>query len=398
LRVGDDAIGLAFPFGQHARSPVVHTLAMTRPSFFVVVGLMAGAITLPGVARAAEPPAAPGATAPAPTAPAAPAAAAPSAATPDKAPDAPSAATPDKAPVAPSAETPAKAPAAPPDFQSSTSPKRTKTLEPQPVYAPSTLGGARMQADPISDGAVLGIALGFGALSDLIISTGELGAVQISPTFSISHLLGIDRGAVTQQVQSSAVMLSNIGLYAAFSFAAIDSVATGFREDSRQAALVDVIIYGESLALTAAVTNLAKMAVRRPRPIAYMEALAHKNDPTYRNVDTDSSLSFFSGHSATVATVAGTATYLAFTRSPHSIRPWLTLAGGTALTTFVAYERVRAGAHFPTDVIAGAFAGAGIGVLVAHLHREDTAKQRRVWIGFTPGLGEGGTLTLSGLL
>jgi len=341
---------------------------------------MAGAITLPGVARAAEPPAAPGAAAPTPAAPA---------------PAASSTATPDKAPVAPAAATPANAP---PDFQASTSPKRTQTLEPQPVYAPSTLNGSRMQADPIADGAVLGISLGFAVLSNMIISTGELRAQQISPTFSTSQLLGIDRIAVTQTVESSASLLSNLGLYTALSYAAIDSVASGFREDSRQAALVDAIIYGEVFALTAGVTNLAKMAVRRPRPVAYIEATKHKNDPNYSNADTDSSLSFFSGHSATVAAASGTATYLAFTRSPHSIRPWLTLAGGTALTTFVAYERVRAGAHFPTDVIAGAFAGAGIGVLVAHLHREDTAKQRRVWIGFTPGLVEGGTLTLGGLL
>lgn len=343
---------------------------MKRAPLFVAFGLM---IARPSAAQTAEPPPAPAAAAPA----------------------APSPAPPDKAPVDPAAAPPAKAPL---ELQAPTSPKRTQTLEPTPVYAPSKLNGSRMQADPIADGAVLGISLGFAAISNLIISTGELRAQQISPTFSTSQLLGIDRIAVTQKVESSASLLSNLGLYAAFTYAAIDSVATGFREDSRQAALVDVIIYGEALALTAGVTNLAKMAVRRPRPVAYIEAAKHKDDPNYSNSDTDSFLSFFSGHSATVAAATGTATYLAFTRSPHSIRPWLTLAGGTALTTFVAYERVRAGAHFPTDVIAGGLAGAGIGVLVAHLHREDSAKQRRVWIGFTPGLGEGGTLTLSGLL
>jgi hypothetical protein len=40
-------------------------------------------------------------------------------------------------------------------------------------------------------------------------------------------------------------------------------------------------------------------------------------------------------------------------------------------------------------------AGAGIGVLVPHLHREDTVKQRAVWVGFTPS-GQGGAATLSG--
>ena len=332
-------------------------------------------LALPGVAHAADPPITPVTPAPAPTTSAVPAP-----------PPAPAVAA-DK-PVA----------AVPVDLQSPTSTKRTETLEPKPVYQPSTLNGSRLQADPIADGAILAISLGFAGLSTMILSTGELRPQQISPTFTISQLLGIDRSAVTQNVDPNAGTISNIGLYAAIGYTVIDTIATGFREDSKQAALVDGIIYGEALALTAGMTNLAKMAVRRPRPNAYIAAAAHKNDPNYNNADSDSSLSFFSGHAATVGAVSGVATYLAFTRSPTSIRPWLTLAGGTALTAFVSVERVRAGAHFPTDVICGALAGAGMGVLVAHLHREDTAKQRRVWIGFTPTGGEGGMVTLGGLL
>jgi len=34
------------------------------------------------------------------------------------------------------------------------------------------------------------------------------------------------------------------------------------------------------------------------------------------------------------------------------------------VTAFVSYERVRSGEHFPTDVIMGSLAGAGIGVHV----------------------------------
>jgi len=74
---------------------------------------------------------------------------------------------------------------------------------------------------------------------------------------------------------------------------------------------------------------------------------------------------------------------------------------GTALTTFVSIERVRAGRHFPTDVIAGSIAGAGIGLVVPHLHRTEEIKQRRIWVGFAPVNnyeGErGGLLNLSGL-
>ena len=346
---------------------------MLRAQASIFFGLMVGAMTLTGVAAADEPKAAAEAAAPAPTASGA------------LAP--PSTPPPDKAPI------PATG-----DLQAPTSGKRAETLDPKPVYLPSTLNGSRLQADPIADGAMLGISLGFALLSTVVLSTGEIRPQQISSTFDTSKLLGIDRAAITQTVDPNAGTISNVGLYAAIGYTLIDTIATGFREGSKQSALVDGIIYGEALAITSGVTNLAKVAVRRPRPYAYIAAAAHKNDPTYSNSDSDSSLSFFSGHAATVGAATGVATYLAFTRSPSSIRPWLTLAGGTALTAFVGVERVRAGDHFPTDVIAGAMAGAGIGVLVAHLHREDTAKQRRVWIGFTPGAGQGGMATIGGLL
>ena len=342
---------------------------MRRSKIIVFPALVVGAVTLTGAARAADPPVVPAA----PAASGAPAPAAPAPAASDQ-------------PLAPAA-----------DLQAPTSTKRTETFEPKPVYTPPTLNGSRLQADPIADGAMLGIAVGFAGLSTVILSTGEIRPQQISPTFTTANLLGIDRSAVTQTVDPNARTLSNIGLYAALSYTLIDTIATGFREGSKQSALVDGIIYGEAVAITTGVTNLAKVAVRRPRPYAYIAAAAHKNDPNYSNSDSDSSLSFFSGHAATVGAVSGVATYLAFTRSPGSIRPWLTLAGGVAFTAFVSVERVRAGDHFPTDVIAGAMAGAGIGVLTAHLHREDTAKQRRVWIGFTPGAGQGGMGTIGGL-
>lgn len=254
-------------------------------------------------------------------------------------------------------------------------------------------------ADPIADPGIVVLGASFTFLSAEIISTGEIRPQPISPSFRSSQLLGIDRGAIKQKLDSNAGTFSNIGLWTAVTYAVADVVLDFFRESFRSA-IVDAFMYAEAAAVTQSVTNIAKIAFRRPRPIAYIERQAYLDrggDPsTYDNRDTDSALSFFSGHASGVASLSAAATYIAFARSPGSVRPWLTLAGATALTTFVAYERVRAGAHFPTDVIAGALAGTAVGSLVVHLHRADDLKERTVWIGALPAPG-GGMLGVSGV-
>ena len=320
-------------------------------------------------------------------------------------------------PIAPNADTPVTTPAASvaPDgaqtadgSQTSTpgtvkppkDPARKISADPSPSETPAP-GRTTFDGDPIADGAVVAVSLGFAGVLDLINSTGEIRPQQISPNFQRSQLLGIDRGAISQTPDKNASTYSNVGLFVAVGFAVIDPILSGVREQSVQTGLVDGIMYAESVSLTFALTNLAKVAVRRPRPKAYIDAEAHKGDPTYSNADTDSSLSFFSGHAAITAAVGATATYLAFARAPHTWRPWVTLVVATAVGTFVDIERVRAGAHFPTDVIAGSIAGAGVGVVVPHLHRSEDIKQRRVWIGYAPvdshDGARGGVLNVSGL-
>jgi undecaprenyl-diphosphatase len=250
--------------------------------------------------------------------------------------------------------------------------------------------------DPVADGALIAGGAGFSGLLEVILSTGEITPQRPG---SPDRLLGIDRIAVTQTVDSHADLLSSIGLGVGLGFAAVDPFLSASR-DGWDAALVDAMMYGESIALTLALTDITKVAVRRPRPVAYAQQAAldansggGPNSPSITS--TDSTLSFFSGHAAMTGAMTATATYLAFSRAPHSPRPWITLAAGTALTSFVAIERVRAGAHFPTDVIAGALAGGVIGVLVPHLHRH-TSESPSVVIGFAPATGSGGVVTLHG--
>ena len=282
-------------------------------------------------------------------------------------------------------------------------PARGQTLVPQPaLLTPPSI--PPFAVDPIADGALIVGSGVFAYLLDQVAGTGEVRPQQISPNFHTSQLLWFDRIALHQSHSSSASALSSVGLGVAIGYSVFDTVFTGVEQKSVQSGLSDGLMYLETFSMTWGLTNLAKIAVRRPRPIAYVDAQKNASNPNYSNSDTDSALSFFSGHASFVSASVATATYLSFVRHPHSFRPWLTLALGTVLTAFVSYERVRAQAHFPSDVIAGSVVGAGIGVLVPHLHRTTSAEQRRVWIGAAPAPSaadgrnaNGGSLTLSGV-
>ncbi|MCU0687604.1 MAG: phosphatase PAP2 family protein [Polyangiaceae bacterium] len=264
---------------------------------------------------------------------------------------------------------------------------------PKPEQAPPTR--IRFVAEPVSDGAILSLSIGTAALSEAILGTGEIVPQQPQST---SKLLSIDRGAITESPEQAWSTVSNIGLFGAIGFAALDPILSGFRSGP-DAGVADAFIYGETIAVTWSVTNLAKIAFRRPRPSAYrqQQELYDQYGQTAAPAitDTDSALSFFSGHASITASVSATATYLAFARAPHSPRPWITLGVGALATTLTSVGRVRAGKHFPTDVIAGAMAGVGIGILVPHLHRSDDAKQRPVWVGVAP-VSNGGGLSVNG--
>lgn len=252
-------------------------------------------------------------------------------------------------------------------------------------------------ADPVADGAILSLSVGVTVLSEAILSTGEIVPQQPQAT---SRLLAIDRGVVFATHDPNWGVVSDVAYGSSFAFAALDPVLSGVRYGA-EAGIVDAFIYGETIAITWSVTNITKFAFRRPRPSAYKEQqrlneLAGSAEEAPSITDTNSALSFFSGHASNTAAVAATATYLAFSRAPGTARPWITLAVGAGITGIASYGRVRSGKHFPTDVIAGAMVGIGIGVLVPHVHRSEDAKQRPVWVGALP-LDEGAAVAVNGI-
>lgn len=120
----------------------------------------------------------------------------------------------------------------------------------------------------------------------------------------------------------------------------------------------------ESLTVSEAVASTLKHAVDRPRP--YTLILDPPEEVREAAAKTDAYLSFPSGHTTMAASVSfATASILA----GRGVKPVPAYLGAAAITTGVAFLRVGAGKHYPTDVLAGAAIGTAVGLSVPVLHR-----------------------------
>ncbi len=132
----------------------------------------------------------------------------------------------------------------------------------------------------------------------------------------------------------------------------------------RKDALSVGLLWLESMAVTGTLYTTSAMMANRFRPYAYNPevAIETRTRGGARN-------SFFAGHVALV----GTSTFFIATvlnqYHPEWNNKWImyTLAGAATVTT--GYLRVRAGQHFPTDVMTGVGVGTLVGILVPTLHK-----------------------------
>lgn len=145
------------------------------------------------------------------------------------------------------------------------------------------------------------------------------------------------------------------------------------KEDTRKDFGKLMILYGEAAAINFGFTYLAKSVFRRGRPFVYNEGVSVDMKLT-RNARS----SFFSGHTSVSAMNTFFAATVFSEYYPES--PWKPIVWGAAVLVpaMTAYNRVKAGKHFPTDVIAGYLVGGGIGVLIPHLHKRKVGTERNV--------------------
>ncbi|MCP4756480.1 MAG: phosphatase PAP2 family protein [Proteobacteria bacterium] len=135
------------------------------------------------------------------------------------------------------------------------------------------------------------------------------------------------------------------------------------------------IMYLEMVALTYGGVDYAKGTNTRYRPYAYGDAA-----PLEEKRDRDVTRSFFSGHAAHIA--AGfvfSATVFAdyYPDSKYISTVW---TGAIVSSVYGSWARVRAGKHFPSDVLTGFIWGGLVGYAVPAFHRKDAAGGNRLQI------------------
>ena len=128
------------------------------------------------------------------------------------------------------------------------------------------------------------------------------------------------------------------------------------------------------------ITNIAKHTVGRTRPFVYNPDV----DVSTRTED-GSRLSFFSGHTShtAAATFFIAKVFSDYHTNFHSAAKAGIWAFSISLPAVTGYLRVKAGKHFPTDVIAGYIVGATTGWLIPQLHK---IKNENKKTGFDMGI------------
>jgi hypothetical protein len=238
-----------------------------------------------------------------------------------------------------------------------------------PVLWPRTARADEVRLDPIADPIAIGAgALAAGAVA-LIAGTGKIRPTRPGDP---DDLFFLDRpqthgtlGATTDSLATA----SDYVWYSTLGVAVLWPIVTGL-EHGNEDGWVDLALYVETVALTGGITQLVRITTLRPRPSSYILTRQGNYDPA--TAGTSTSMSFFSGHMATVPAVGATMTYLEFLRNPRTARPWISLGFWTAATVGMSYLRVSSKRHFVTDSLVSVLVGSVIGTLVPHLHRVQT--------------------------
>ncbi|HMK02682.1 MAG TPA: phosphatase PAP2 family protein [Ferruginibacter sp.] len=133
------------------------------------------------------------------------------------------------------------------------------------------------------------------------------------------------------------------------------------------------LLYLEAMTITGIFYTTSAMIADRIRPYSY-----NPNAPMDTRKSGGSRNSFIGGHPALVATATFFMAKVYSDYHPGMRGKWILFASAGALTAVTAYLRLKAGQHFPTDLIAGVTIGSLVGILAPHIHKNKKMTSQRL--------------------
>jgi hypothetical protein len=216
---------------------------------------------------------------------------------------------------------------------------------------------AGYQINKTRDALMASASLGaFGACYYFQTKVPSLSPYQVSQ-LDPSVIPSYDRIAV-HQYDVTARKLSNILIYSTF-LARVGIFYTKKKPNNMIA--IGVVGY-QSIFLSQALAAGAKLTLRN-RPFMY-----NPDAPLDLKTETDARFSFFSAHTTTVSTICFTTALAYQVYFPDSrYKKWI-WASAITLPALEGYLRVKAGKHYPSDVVTGYLIGLGSSYLMHKLH------------------------------
>jgi membrane-associated phospholipid phosphatase len=215
---------------------------------------------------------------------------------------------------------------------------------------------------------------------------GSLPLGQSVPVFTREEVLGLDRDQVngfdriaTYQYSTGAQEASDLLRWTSRLMPVVLLADRNMRGD----AAVLAMLAAQTMVVNNGITSLTKSGFGRTRPYVYNELVSVDDKLT-----PGAKRSFISGHTSNTAAMSFfTAKVFADYHPDSKWRPFV-WAAAAVLPAATGYMRVKAGKHYPTDVLAGYAVGALSGYLVPQLHkvvrnRPDRRKDLDLQMGIT---------------
>lgn len=232
-------------------------------------------------------------------------------------------------------------------------------------------GQSNYQLKPEKESIIIGSALLMGGTS-MILDLGFNPPTDAQILTAIPKVNRFDKIALNYN-SLSADIISDVLL---FSSALIPAslLLSSELEDERFEYL---FMLGETVVLDAGLTYLVKSVTSRKRPYFYNEEI-----PLEAKQGLKASASFISGHTSMTSAISFFTARVYADLYPESKWKPIIWSGAAALPLVTGVMRIKAGKHYPTDVLAAIGVGAGIGLIIPKMHKYQIDGDHRLKIDF----------------